>query len=87
MDNSAAIRSTAKTKHVNIRTSDDEYKRLMDFARFQGKTLSSFALDAMWEQIEDWEDMKAVKEYENDRTKGKIKTARHEDFMKEIGLR
>ncbi|MDR2108401.1 MAG: DUF1778 domain-containing protein [Coriobacteriales bacterium] len=79
--------STAKTKHLNIRTSEDEYRRISEFARFQGKTLSGFALESMWQQIEDWEDIQAVKEYEQAKAGGGLDLISHEDAMRELGLR
>jgi predicted DNA-binding protein len=81
------IGSAVKTKNMNIRTSEDELIRFKDFARFQGKTLSRFAIDAMWEQIEEWEDLAAVKEYREDKKSGKTASVSHEDFMTELGLR
>lgn len=77
----------AKTKHLNIRTSEDEYRQLKDFAHFQGKTLSGFALDAMWAQIEDWEDLKAVKEYEKDKAEGTVETVSWAQVQEEFGLK
>jgi uncharacterized protein (DUF1778 family) len=79
--------SAAKTRHLNIRTSEDEYRRISDFARFQGKTISSFALEAMWQQIEDWEDVQAVREYEQAKTADSLELIDHEDAMRELGLR
>jgi predicted DNA-binding protein len=79
--------NSAKTKNMNIRASEDELLRFKDFARFQGKTLSRFAIDAMWEQIEEWEDLSAVKEYIEEKKSGKTATVSHGDFMAELGLR
>jgi uncharacterized protein (DUF1778 family) len=82
----AATEKTARKKHLNIRTSEEEYRQLKDFARFQGKTLSSFALDAMWAQIEDWEDTKAVKEYERDKAAGTIESIPWAQVQEELRL-
>jgi uncharacterized protein (DUF1778 family) len=79
--------SATKTKHLNIRSSEDEYRRISDFARFQGKTISSFALESMWQQIEDWEDIQAVKEYEQAKATGSLELIGHEDAMRGLGLR
>jgi uncharacterized protein (DUF1778 family) len=83
----AATEKTTRKKHLNIRTSEEEYRQLKDFARFQGKSLSGFALDAMWTQIEDWEDTKAVKEYERDKATGAIEPISWVQVQEELGLR
>lgn len=50
--------ATTKTRMINIRATDDQYESIKDFARFQGKSVSSLLLDAVWEKIEDYEDIR-----------------------------
>jgi uncharacterized protein (DUF1778 family) len=82
MSNTASV----KVKNMNVRTSEEEYRRIKEFARFQGKTLSAFVLDAVWERMNDWEDRAAVEEYMAD-TSSREKPLSHDDFMAELGLR
>jgi uncharacterized protein (DUF1778 family) len=71
---------------LNIRTSEAEYKEFQKFASFQGKTLSRFALDAMWAQIEDWEDRQAMEEYEKARAEGTLETRSWSEVLEKAGL-
>ena len=49
---------------MNIRISSKDYEIIKKFADFHGKNISAFMLDSAFEQIEYWEDMKAIAEYE-----------------------
>ena len=47
-----------KTKNLNIRTSEGDYKRIQEFAKFQGKSMSGLILDLVNDFIENWEDVR-----------------------------
>jgi len=59
-----------KTKNLNIRTSEADYKRIQEFAKFQGVSMSGFILDLVNEYIENWEDIRDYKKamVENEKT-------------------
>ena len=59
-----------KTKNLNIRTSEADYKRIQEFAKFQGVSMSGFILDLVNEYIENWEDIRDYKKAmaENEKT-------------------
>jgi homoserine trans-succinylase len=75
-----------KTKNMNIRISENEYETIKQFADFNGKSISALMLDAIWEQIKYWEDMKAVAEYERKKANGTLITTPWETVKKEFGL-
>jgi len=59
-----------KTKNLNIRTSEADYKRIQEYAKFQGMSMSGFILDLVNEHIENWEDIRDYKKAisENEKT-------------------
>ena len=75
-----------KTKNMNIRIAENEYETIKRFADFNGKSISALMLDAIWEQIEYWEDMKAIAEYEREKADGTLETSSWESVKKELGL-
>jgi len=75
-----------KTKNMNIRIAENEYEAIKQFAEFNGKSISALMLDAIWEQIEYWEDMKAIAEYEREKDNGTLITYSHKEVMDELGL-
>ena len=74
-----------KTKNMNIRIAEDDYEAIKQFADFNGKSVSSLMLDAVWEQIEYWEDMKAVEEYEKEKANGTLVTVPWEQVKNDTG--
>jgi len=75
-----------KTKNMNIRITAGEYETIKQFADFNGKSMSALMLDAVWEQIEYWEDMKAVAEYEQEKANGTLETRSLKEVMQKLGL-
>ena len=75
-----------KTKNMNIRIAESEYETIRQFADFNGKSISALMLDSIWEQIEYWEDMKVIAEYEREKEKGTLITYPLEEAMEELGL-
>ena len=75
-----------KTKNMNIRITAGEYETIKQFADFNGKSMSALMLDAVREQIEYWEDMKAVAEYEREKANGILETTAWEDIRKRLNL-
>lgn len=71
---------------IAIRVTDKEKQLMEQFARFEGKTLSGYLKDLFYEQLEDFEDMKAIKEYEKDLKNGNIETYPFDEVVKELGL-
>jgi len=64
----------AKTKHMNIRITESEYKKIKQFADFSGKSISALMLDAIWEQMEYQEDLADIAEYEKEKANGTLTT-------------
>jgi predicted DNA-binding protein len=79
--------SSTKNKLLTIRTNENDYLKIKDFARFHGKTVSALMIDAVWEMIEDWEDLRACEDYAEAETSGSSDNISHEEFMKELGFR
>ena len=71
---------------MNIKLADNEYETIKQFADFNGKSIPALMLDTIWEQIEYWEDMKAIAEYEREKENGTLITYSLEEVMEELGL-
>lgn len=71
---------------IAIRVTDKEKQLMEQFAKFEGKTLSAYIKDLFYEQLEDFEDMQAIKEYEKDLKNGNIETYPFDEVVKELGL-
>jgi uncharacterized protein (DUF1778 family) len=72
----------SKTRTINIRATDAQYNNIKEFARFRGKSVSALLLDSVWEQIEDWED---VRDYEV-ALRSNEKRYSWDDVQKQAGL-
>ncbi|MCL2051813.1 MAG: DUF1778 domain-containing protein [Lachnospiraceae bacterium] len=76
----------AKTKNMNIRINEDEYDNIKRFADFSGKTISALMLDAVREQIDYWEDLKDIEEYEKAKENGTLVTYTMQEAKERLGL-
>lgn len=69
---------------INIRVSDKEKELIEKAAEFEGKTVTAYLKDLAYDDIEYFEDMKAIKEYEeND---GKHEFEPFDEAMKDLGI-
>jgi predicted DNA-binding protein len=59
-----------KEKQVSFKVSSHEYDTIHTIAQTCGKTLSSFLLEFIHEQIENWEDEQDIKEVLNNNEPG-----------------
>jgi len=75
-----------KTKHMNIRVAESEYDKIKQFADFNGKSISALILDAVWEQIEYYEDTKDIEEYEKAKADGTLVTHSWAEVKARAGL-
>ena len=71
-----------KTKHMNIRVTENDYEKIKQFADFNGKSISALMLDAIWEQIEYQEDLADIVEYEKEKENGTLVTVSWKDLKK-----
>jgi len=76
----------AKSKHMNIRVAENDYKKIKQFADFNGKSISALMLDAVWEQIEYQEDLSDIEEYEKEKESGTLVTHSWTEVRKGAGL-
>jgi uncharacterized protein (DUF1778 family) len=72
----------SKTRTINIRATNTQYNNIKEFARFRGKSVSALLLDSVWEQIEDWED---IRDYEV-ALQSNEKSYSWDDVQKQAGL-
>lgn len=78
-------KTATKNKNLNIRTSADDYEAIKRLAAFHGQTISAYVLAAVFEKLDEWEDINAIENYEkNHRDEEAVP---HSEFMKELGLR
>jgi hypothetical protein len=71
---------------MNIRVAESDYEKIRRHADFTGKSISAMMLDLVWEQIEQYEDMCDIKEYEGEKASGALKTRPWAQVKKELGL-
>jgi len=76
----------AKTKHINIRITENDYSAIKRFADFNGKSISAMMLDAVREQIEYWEDLRDIEEYEKEKENGTLVTYTMQEVKESLGL-
>ena len=77
---------SVKTKNMNIRVNEGEYNSIKRFADFNGKTISALMLDAIREQIEYWEDLKDIDEYEKEKASGTLVTYTMQETRERLGF-
>ena len=70
---------------IAIRVTDKEKELMEQFAKFEGKTLSAYLKELFYEKLEDFEDVKAIEEYEKSHEYNEPGIP-FEQAMKEIGL-
>ena len=75
-----------KTKTINLRTTEDAYSAIKEFADFNGQTITDFMLEAAISQIEDYEDLRDAAEASEAIKSGKSKVVSWEQVQKEAGL-
>ena len=75
-----------KNRNMIIKVSNSDYEIIKKFADFNGKSISALMLDAVWEQIEYFEDMKSVAEYEQRKADGTLVTYSLKEVCEELGL-
>ena len=66
---------------MNIKIAADEYETIRQIADFNGKSISALILDSIWDQIEYWENMKTIAEYEQEKANGTLLTRPLKDVM------
>jgi len=76
----------AKKKHMNIRVAESDYKKIQQYAQFNGKSISALMLDAVWDQITQCEDFCDIKSYEAEKAGGTLATFTWDTVKKEAGL-
>jgi uncharacterized protein (DUF1778 family) len=64
--------SQIKSKSINIRTTDSQYESIKELAEYRGTTISALLLDSVWNQIEDWED---IRDYAEEMQKDEPRTS------------
>lgn len=70
---------------ISVRLPDAEYKYAEQFAKFDGLSIAEYVRDLIANAIEDYEDLKAIEEYEKDlKNNPEQKLYSHEEFWKEV---
>jgi uncharacterized protein (DUF1778 family) len=77
---------SARSRILNVRTTEDEYDEIKRFAAFRGISVTEFVLESVLEKIEDWEDIQAIREYERDKSDGSVETVSWRQVQSEAGL-
>ena len=70
---------------ISVRVSDEEKETMLDFAKFNGQTVSKLLRDTFFEKIEEEYDMKIVEEYAREKSNGTLKLHSLEDILKKHG--
>jgi len=72
--------------HVSLRVTEQEKNWMESYAKVQGINLSDAIKEAFFEKLEDEYDLKAIREYEEEKANGYMKYYSHEEVKKELGL-
>lgn len=72
--------------NLTIRLNEDDRKLFEKYAEFEGKNLTSFIRDAVFEKIEDEYDYQIAVEAHEDWEKDNFETVSFEEVKKEYGL-
>ena len=75
-----------RSKVLNVRTTEDEYNEIKNFAAFQGLSVTDFVIESVLERIEDWNDVQAVREYEKEKAEGHVGSISWEQVQAELDL-
>lgn len=68
---------------LNLRLPNEAKEIIEKEAEFEGKTISDYIRELIYEKIEDLEDERFIKEYE--KNKDKAEFVSHEEFWKSLG--
>jgi hypothetical protein len=71
---------------MNIRIAENDYIKIKQFADFNGKSISSLMLDAVWNMIEYHDDLCDIEEYEKDKYDGTLVTCTWAEVKDSAGL-
>ena len=69
---------------LSVRLTNEDEKLIKRYAEFNGMTVSEFVRKATIERIEDEYDLEILKEYEERRANGTLKTYSHEEVLHEL---
>ena len=69
---------------LSVRLTNEDEKLIKRYAEFNGMTVSEFVRKATIERIEVEYDLEILKEYEERRANGTLKTYSHEEVLHEL---
>lgn len=69
---------------ISVRVADDESKILSDVSSVYGLGVSSLLKQLAFEKLEDMYDLRAIREYEQERANGTLELISHEDVWRRI---
>ena len=72
--------------HVSLRVTEQEKIWMESYAKLHGLSLSEAIKEAFFEKLEDEYDVKAIKEYEEEKVKGYIKYHTHDEVKELLAL-
>ena len=72
--------------HVSLRVSSQEKIWMESYAKVHAISLSDAIKAAFFEKLEDEYDLKAIREYEDEKAKGNMKYYSHEEVKQRLGL-
>ncbi len=72
--------------HISVRVSEKEKSWMENYAKLHGISLSDAVKIAFFEKLEDEYDLKAIREYEAEKTEGKMEYYTHDEVKEMLGL-
>lgn len=69
---------------LTLRVSSEEKELIEKYAKFEGKSISDYIRNLIYEKIEDMEDQKFIEEYE--KNKDKEEFISHDEFWKSLKI-
>ena len=71
---------------ITLRVTDEDKKIIKQFAKFDGKSVSEYVRELIYEKIEDYEDRKSIINYERELKKGNVEIYTHEEVWRELDI-
>jgi len=72
--------------HVSLRVTEEEKNWMEGYAKVKGISLSEALKEAFFDKLDDEYDLKAIREYEEEKSKGSIKYYSLDEVKQRLGL-
>lgn len=71
---------------INLRVTDNDKRIIEQFARFDGKSVSEYIRELIYEKIEDYEDINSIVKYEQELENGNAEIYTHDEIWRGLNI-